>query len=102
MSIVNQLFEAIYYGTDLEFKYGAYYYFINSGRTKEGNIDKHSITVFKSKGSIYEGENDAECIEIYSAIEDNANDNTNNLFETKIFDGKTFYEIADLIIEINY
>lgn len=102
MTIINQLFEAIYYGTDLEFKYGSNYYFINTGKISEGNIDKHSITVFKSKGSIYEDENDAECIEIYSAIEDNANDNTNNLFNAKIFEGKTFYEIVDYITEISY
>ena len=46
MTIVNQLFEAVYYGTDLEFKYGDNYYFINSGRVNNGNKDQHSITVF--------------------------------------------------------
>lgn len=33
---------------------------------------------------------------------DNATNNTNNLFDTKIFNGKTFYEIVDFITEINY
>ena len=80
MTILNQLFEAIYYGTDLEFKYGVNYYFINSGRVNDGNTDKHSVTVFKSKESFYEGENEAECTEVYSTVEDNANDNTNNLY----------------------
>ena len=102
MTIVNQLFEAVYYGTDLEFKYGANYYFINSGRVNDGNTDKHSITVFKSKESFYEGENVEESIEIYSSTKENYNDNTNELFEAKIFDGKTFYEIVDSITEISY
>ena len=57
MTIVNQLFEAVYYGTDLEFKYGDNYYFINSGRVNNGNKDQHSITVFKSKESFYVSSN---------------------------------------------
>ncbi len=102
MSILNQLFDAVYYGADLEFKYNDNYYYINSGRIEMNNVDKHAVTVFKSKDSIYEGENEAECIEIYSAVEENANDNTNNLFDAIIFDGKSFYEIIDFITEINY
>lgn len=102
MTMTNQLFQAIYYGTDLEFRYDGSYYFINSGRHRDGNIEKHKIIVYKSKGSFYEDENDDECVEIYSAIDVSADVNTDNLFETKLFDGKTFYEIADNITNINY
>lgn len=102
MNTLNQLFETVYYGADLEFKYNDNYYFINSGKIVIDNIDKHSVTVFKSKDSIYEGEGETECIEIYSSVEATATNNTNNLFEAKIFDGKSLYEIVDFITEINY
>lgn len=36
MSIQNQLFDAVYYGTDLEFQYNGNYYFINSGKMVQG------------------------------------------------------------------
>lgn len=32
----------------------------------------------------------------------NANDNTNDLFEAKIFEGKSLYEIIDCINDISY
>lgn len=102
MTIENQLFEAVYYGTDLEFKYGADYYFINSGKVKDCNVNKHSIIVFKSKKSFYEGENSEESQEIYSSTKENYNDNVNDFFKAKIFDGKSLYEIVDFIKEINY
>lgn len=102
MSILNQLFEAVYYGADLEFKYNDNYYFINSGKIQSCNMDKHLIIAFESKNSMYEGDNESECLEIYSSIDDCATNNTNNLFEAKIFNGKTFYEIVNFITEINY
>ena len=49
MSVQNQLFEAVYYGADLEFKYSGNYYFINSGKIIQDNSNAHSITVYKSK-----------------------------------------------------
>ncbi len=100
--IINQLFEAVYYGTDLEFKYNNFFYYINSGKSHNENGAKHLITVFKSKGSIYEGENAAECVEIYSSVDEKANVNTDSLFKSKIFDGKSLYEIVDSITDINY
>lgn len=102
MSIINQLFEAVYYGADLEFQYDGNYYFVNSGKITENNIDRHSISVLKSKASFYEGENFDECITIYSSTKENITENTNKLFEAKIFDGKSFYDIADSITEISY
>lgn len=98
----KKLFEAVYYGTDLEFKYGSNYFFISSGRLNDSNVDKHSITVFKSKESFYEGKNAEESIVIYSSTNENYNDNVNDLFEAKIFGGKTFCEIVDFITEISY
>ncbi len=102
MNIINQLYEAIYYGTDLEFKYNDNYYFVNSGKITENDIDKHSISVLKSKASFYEGEHCDEYTTIYSSTQENITENTNNLFEAIIFDGKSFYDIADSITEINY
>lgn len=102
MNIINQLYEAIYYGTDLEFKYNDNYYFVNSGKITENNIDKHSISVLKSKASFYEEENCDECITIYSSTQENVTDNTTNFFEAKIFDDKSFYDIVDSITEISY
>lgn len=102
MSVQNQLFEAVYYGVDLEFKYCGNYYFINSGKIRKDNINAHSITVYKSKKSFYEGENNDSCMEIYSSCKKNANDNTNDLFEAKIFDGKSLFEIIDCISDISY
>lgn len=102
MSIQDQLFDAVYYGTDLEFKYNGNYYFINSGKTIQDTVNMHSITVFQSRESFYEGSNDSHCKIIYSACQKNANENTYDLFETKIFDGKSLYEIINDISNINY
>lgn len=102
MTIINQLFEAVYYGSDLEFNYNDSYYFINSGKVNDNNIDKHSIVVYKSKKSIYKGEGNGDCVEIYSSLEENYNDDTNNFFNARIFGGKSLYEIVNFITEINY
>lgn len=102
MSIFNQLFETVYYGTDLEFKYNGNYYFINSGKIIQDNVSMHSITVYKSKNSFYEGDNNENCIEIYSSCLKNPNENTNYLFEMKIFDGKSLCEIIDFITDISF
>lgn len=100
--MINQLYEAIYYGTDLEFMYNGNYYFVNSGKITENNIDKHSISVLKPKTSFYESENGEECVEIYSSTRESATENTSEFLETKIFDGKSFYDIADSLTEISY
>lgn len=102
MTVQNQLFEAVYYGTDLEFKFCENFYFINSGKIIQDNMSMHSITVYKSKKSFYEGENNDGCVMIYSSCQKNANDNTNTLFETKIFEGKSLYEIIDFISDVSY
>lgn len=102
MSVQNLLFEAVYYGTDLEFKYNGNFYFINSGKTNKNNMNSHSITVFKSKESFYEGTNNSDCTEIYATCQKDANESTNTMFEAKIFDGKSLYEIIDDIKDINY
>lgn len=47
MNIINQLFETVYYGADLEFMYNGDYYFINSGKSIQDNSDMHSIIVYK-------------------------------------------------------
>ncbi len=102
MSMLNQLFEAVYYGVDLEFKYNDNYYFVNSGSVSCDNVSKHSIVVSRSKNSFYEGDNNDDCEEIYSSTQSDANENTNKLFEAKIFDGKPFYAIVDSITNISY
>lgn len=102
MSIQNQLFDAVYYGADLEFKYNGNYYFINSGKTIQDTVNMHSITVFQSKESFYEGSNGSHCEKIYSACQKNANENAHNLFEAKIFAGKSLCEIINDISDINY
>lgn len=102
MSILNRLFEAVYYGADLEFTYNGNYYLINSGKIIQNNTEEHLINVFKSNESFYEGENCSACEEIYSACKKEANNNTNIFFETKLFDGKSLYEIINDIADINY
>lgn len=102
MSMLNQLFEVVYYGADLEFRYNDNYYFVNSGAVNCDNACKHSIVVSRSKNSFYEGDNNDDCEEIYFSTQSDANENTNKLFEAKIFDGKSFYEIVDFVTDISY
>lgn len=102
MSIQNQLFDAVYYGTDLEFQYNGNYYFINSGKMVQGTTGVHSITVFRSKKSFYERNNNPQCEKIYSACQKDADENARSLFEEKIFDGKSLFEIINDISDISY
>ena len=102
MNIQNQLFDAVYYGCDLEFRYQGNYYFINSGVTMQDTMKVHAISVYRSKESFYEGDNNSLSEEIYSACQKNANENTRTLFEAKIFDGKALFEIIHEISDINY
>ncbi len=102
MEIIDSLFEAVYYGTDLEFKYNGFYYFINSGVEKNNGKEIHSIDVYKSDYSFYGGVVKGESHEIFNSKNEDLNINTKMLFEKKIFDGKTLYEIVKDITEINY
>lgn len=102
MSIQDELFEAVYYGCDLEFRYQGNYYFINSGVGMHDDVKMHSITVYRSKESFYEGEGHSPYEEIYFACQKDLNENTRTLFEAKIFDGKALFEITHEISDISY
>lgn len=102
MSILDQLFDAVYYGADLEFKYGVNYFFISSGTVNDNNVEKHSISVIMTQKSFYGSQSIGKCMEIYSSTEVNSNENTHNFFEAKIFKGNSLYEIIDFITDINY
>lgn len=99
MNLINKLYEAVYYGADLEFKYKNKYYFINSG-TKEDGV--HIITVMCSVESFYGDNIGVECDEIYNAENRSATENTNQLFNSKLFEEHNLYEIEADITEINY
>ncbi len=102
MSIQNELFDAVYYGCDLEFRYQGNYYFINSGVTIQDTVEVHGISVYRSKESFYEGDGHSPCEEIYSSCQKDANENTHTLFEVKIFDGNALSEIIPEISDISY
>ena len=102
MNMVNQLYDAVYYGSDLEFKYNDVYYFINSGMKSVNGADTHIINVSESTFSFYEGEPIGSSHEIYSSANINPTVNTNKFFNEKIFDGQSLYEIINDIKEVNY
>ncbi len=102
MEIINQLFEAVYYGADLEFKYNGYYYFVNSGKTTKDGNGVHQINVSKSEYSFYNGTADGKSVEIFNICNIDSHKNTEDFFNAKIFEGKTLYEAIDNVTEINY
>ena len=92
------LYDAIFNGADLEFKYNDKFYFINSG-----DIDgKYAITVYQSNESFYCGESVKSAKIIFEKINSDANANVLELFNEKLFNGKTLYQICESITDINY
>ena len=91
------LYDAIFNGVDLEFKYNNKFYFINSGSID----DKHAITVYQSNESFYCGKSVKLAI-IYEKINSDANANVLELCNEKLFNGKTLYQIYETITDINY
>lgn len=102
MEIINQLFDAVCYGADLEFKYNGFYYFVNSGNAVHNNENVHMVSVSKSKCSFYEAGDQGELSDIYNSLNANAVTDTKTFFDSKIFEGKSLYEIVNDITEINY
>lgn len=92
------LYDAIFNGADLEFKYNDKFYFINSG----GVDDKYAITVYQSNESFYCGKSVKSAKIIFEKINSDANANVLELFDEKLFNGKTLYQICESITDINY
>lgn len=96
---IKTCYDAIYFGSDFEFKYKNYFYFINSG---VNNKKLHNITVSKSLTSFYHGEEVKDVKMIYEKNNINMNKNVEEFFNAKIFENKSFNEIYNEITDINY
>lgn len=90
MEIINQLFDAVYYGADLEFKYNGYYYFVNSGKTTKDGNSVHQINVSKSGYSFYNGTADGNSVEIFNICNIDSHKNTED-FLTQRFSKEKLY-----------
>ncbi len=93
---MNEFYNALFYGADIDFKYGSMYYHINAGVEHNG---KHGITVFKfdkhpdETPSIYD--------EIYNVSHGDTAECVETFLNAKLFECRSIYEIESNV-EILY
>ena len=104
MSLAKDLFEAVYYGTDMEFCYNGLYYSINSGSEARDGKVCHEITLHKSSYPYIYGihGNDDFSEVIYEAKNPDKSENTQMFFDAPLFDGKSLWDIVDELGDIEY
>lgn len=98
----NEFYDKLYYGADIEFTLNKWHYMVYCGWEKDTDGQIHNIKIVKSNQPFYE-----QTIlpniwdEIFESKMSNANKNIEKFLNSKIFDGKSFYEVEANIV-INY
>ncbi len=85
---MNELYNALFYGADIDFKYGSMYYHINAGAENNG---KHGITVFKFDK--HPDETPSFYDEIYNVSHSDTAECVEKFLNAKLFENCSIYDI---------
>ena len=95
---IKELYDKIFYGCDIEFKYNKFVYLISSGINENG---KYFIMLSKyeysSEETIVKNKQDGISEQLYDELFDNQNDMTESFLSAKLFTGKSLNEIINNI-----
>lgn len=85
---MSEFYNALFYGTDIDFKYSSFYYHINAGTENDG---KHGITVFKFDK--HPDETPTFYDEIYNVSHSDTAECIDFFLSAKLFENRSIYEI---------
>lgn len=93
---MNEFYESLYYGADIDFSYNGLFYHINAG------IDSYNVYgIIVYEYTRHPDEQQTHCCEIYNKSFQNRNDGIDEFLSNKLFNGKSFYDIEPKV-EIMY
>lgn len=91
----NELYDKLYYGADIDFRFNSSFFHITAGAEKNG----HGITVIEYNK--HPDEKSTYHNIIYDKMMLNANESVDCFLQSPLFFGKSFYDIQDNV-EIIY
>ncbi len=89
---MDEFYNALYYGADIDFKFGSFFYHINAGVEENG---KYGITAYKFDK--HPDEIPTFYDEIYNSFNINKTECVDSFLSAKLFDGKSIYDIEQSI-----
>ncbi len=95
---MTELYDKLYYGADIDFRFEDLYYHINAGTFPE--TGKHGISMYKTDKSPDSYEEPTFYNEICEYSADSKSENIEKFLNAPLFDGKSFYNIESKVIMI--